>query len=492
MVLRNSEEPIVAPHTMKASGLETSQKRSLEKSNFDVPAVFYQIGRQYRHKVFHGGRGSAKSRSVGAYLIGAADKEKLRILCCREIQKSIGASVKQILEDEIERQGLEDRYDVTQYKIKNLVTGSVFLFAGLRSNPESIKSMEGLDIVWIEEAQTVSQTSIDLLVPTLRKDNSTLIWTFNPRFEDDPVYKMFMDEGGPPPNSLVVQVNYVDNPYFPSVLRDTMEWDKRRDYDRYMHIWMGQCVQRSDAKVFKNWDIDDLDAETAELTPHYGADWGFSIDPTVLLRCVVIPKKRIVYFSHEAYQVGCKIADTPKLFDQVPDSRRYAIRADSARPETIAHMKDNGFPLMVGARKGPGSVNEGVEFLKSWDIVVHPRCGNLITELGLYSYKIDKLTDAVLPELADKDNHLIDAARYALEEVRRQNRLPGFGDVGKGLGGGSVILGTNRDGVIGADVKPGSLNHGAQEFKTGPEEIANFGPKGGASAEKLTKNHPYF
>jgi phage terminase large subunit len=137
----------------------------------------------------------------------------------------------------------------------------------------------------------------------------------------------------------------------------------------------------------------------------------------VLIRCHVVG--RTIYVDHEAYRVGCEIMDTPDLFFTVPESEKWPIVADSARPETISHMRKHGFPKIMAAVKGPKSVEEGVEWLKSYDIVVHPRCQHTIDELTCYSYKTDPLTGTILPILADRDNHLIDALRYACEAIRR-------------------------------------------------------------------------
>jgi phage terminase large subunit len=168
--------------------------------------------------------------------------------------------------------------------------------------------------------------------------------------------------------------------------------------------------------VFRNWRIEEFDTP-ADATHRLGADWGFASDPTVLIRCHIIG--RTIYVDHEAYRVGCEIMDTPDLFLTVPDSEKWPIVADSARPETISHMRKHGFPKIMPAVKGPKSVEEGVEWLKSHDIVVHPRCQHTIDELTCYSYKTDALTGQILPVLADRDNHLIDALRYACEASRR-------------------------------------------------------------------------
>lgn len=175
-------------------------------------------------------------------------------------------------------------------------------------------------------------------------------------------------------------------------------------------------IKSTQARVFKNWRIEEFEAP-ADAVHRFGADWGFAEDPTVLVRCHVIG--RTLYIDHEAYMVGCEIADTPDLFLTIPEAEHWPIVADSSRPETISHMRKNGFPKIMAAVKGPNSVKEGVEWLKSHQIVVHPRCTNVINELTLYSYKVDDLTGAILPILADDDNHTMDALRYACEASRR-------------------------------------------------------------------------
>jgi phage terminase large subunit len=260
-----------------------------------------------------------------------------------------------------------------------------------------------------------SQFSLDLLRPTIRKPGSQMLFSWNPRFDTDPIEGLLRGPGAPP-DSIVVEVNYTDNPWFPDVLRQEMEYDKRRDPDKYLHVWKGEYVRNSETRVFKNWTIEDFEAP-ADAVHRFGADWGFASDPTVLVRCHIIGRK--LYIDHEAYRVGCEIVDTPALFMSVPDAERWPMVADSARPETISHMRKNGFPKILAAVKGPKSVEEGVEWLKSFDIVVHPRCMHTIDELTLYSYKTDRDTNRVLPLLEDKKNHVIDALRYACEGARR-------------------------------------------------------------------------
>ena len=371
-----------------------------------------------RYKVMRGGRGSAKSRSAAAALLLQAAESPHRVLCAREIQNSIKDSVKRLLDDEIERLGLGYFYESVENEIRGK-NGSLFIFAGLRGNSASIKSMEGITRCWVEEAQTISRASLDDLIPTIRTPDSEIWFTYNPRFDTDPIDTMFKADELPP-NTILLHVNWQDNPWFPAVLRQEMDYDKRRDMDKYLHIWEGQYQTSSEARVFKNWTVEEFDVDPA-ATIRQGADWGFSVDPTVLVQAYIVGRK--LYVPWEAYRVGCDIVDTPALFMSLPDSEKWPMVADSARPETINHLRKNGFPKITSAIKGARSVEEGVEFLKSFDIVVHPRCKHLIDELTLYSFETDKLTSEVLPKLADKDNHVIDALRYALEGARRASSV---------------------------------------------------------------------
>lgn len=372
-------------------------------------------GLPVRYRAAHGGRGSAKSHSFASGLTLKGVERPLRIGCYREIQKSIRDSVKRLLDDKIAADpALRGFYSSTDSEIRG-ANGTLFIFGGLRSNPDAVKSTEGLDIAWVAEANRVSQRSWDMLIPTVRKPGSEIWAEWNPESPKDPVDKLFRGEDGAPPGSIVRQVNYIDNPWFPEVLRAELEWDRKRDIDKYLWKWEGHYQKNAEARVFKNWRIDTFEAPN-DAVFRFGADWGFSVDPTTLVRCWI--EGRTLYIDYEAYLVGCEIDNTPALFDSVPGSRRYLITADSARPETVSYMTRQGFRI-VPAIKGAGSLEDGVEFLKSYDIVVHERCRHLIEELTSYSYKVDELTGVVLPVLADKDNHVIDAIRYALEGARR-------------------------------------------------------------------------
>ena len=372
-------------------------------------------GHPARYLGAHGGRGSGKSHFFGEMLIERSIMQKTDAVCVREVQKSLDQSVKKLLEEKIESMNAGAYFEVQDKKILSKL-GGLIIFQGMQNHTaDSIKSLEGYDVLWGEEAQSLSQRSIDLMRPTIRKPGSQLWFSWNPDLETDPIDVLLRCDN-PPPGTIIVQANYRDNPKLPQVLRDELEYDQRRDPDKFAHIWLGEYRRNSEARVFRNWTIEEFEVDP-KATIRQGADWGFSVDPSVLVQCWIEGRK--LYVPYEAYRVGCEIVDTPALFMTVPDSEKWPIVADSARPETISHMQRNGFPKIMPAVKGAKSLEEGVEFLKSFDIVVHPRCKHLIDELTLYSYKTDPLTNLVMPVLADKDNHVIDALRYACEGVRR-------------------------------------------------------------------------
>jgi phage terminase large subunit len=370
-----------------------------------------------RYKAAYGGRGSGKSHTFAELLIEAHIMDQTsRSVCVREVQKSLAQSVKRLLELKIEQMNAGAYFEVQEAVIKSKRGDGLIIFQGMQNHTaDSIKSLEGYDRAWVEEAQSLSQRSLDLLRPTIRKPGSELWFTWNPSQATDPVDALLRGEK-PPPDATVLEVNFDNNPWFPDVLRQEMEYDRSRDPDKYAHVWKGGYLQNSTARVFKNWRVEEFDAP-ADAIHRLGADWGFANDPTVLVRCHIIG--RTLYIDHEAYMVGCEITNTPDLFMQVPEAERWPLVADSSRPETISHMRKHGFPKIMAAVKGKDSVNEGIEWLKSYDIVVHPRCTHTIDELTFYSYKTDPLTSKILPVLQDLNNHVIDALRYACEGVRR-------------------------------------------------------------------------
>lgn len=229
------------------------------QASIQIANKFKPLFSPSRYKVFYGGRGGAKSWAFAQALILKASQGKLLILCARELQGSIQESVHRLLSKTIERMGLNDVFDIQQRTIKNIQTGSEFIFEGLWNNVTKIKSMEGVDIVWVEEAESVSENSWDVLIPTIRKPGSEIWVCFNPAFETDPTYKRFV--ANPPPeytynadgskdrNYIGARVNWRDNPWFPVELRKEMEHMRETEFVKYLHVWEGECLSESDLQL---------------------------------------------------------------------------------------------------------------------------------------------------------------------------------------------------------------------------------------------------
>lgn len=381
----------------------------------DIPAKFAPFLEPAPFKISYGGRGGAKSYTIAILLAYIGFREPKKILCAREFQNSLKESAKATIEEAIKILGLGWFYKITNDEIEGR-NGTTFIFKGLRLNVGSLNSLVGIDICWLEEAQYNSKVSINALFPTIRKKGSEIWVSMNPRKKEDIIYDMFLN-GDPPPGTVFVNVNYYDNPWFneTSLVR-LMEWDKARDPTKYRHVWLGELESRSDAIVFHNWRVGKLEVPEG-IKPLYGADWGFSVDPTVLLKMYLFDDDRLLYIEKEAYRHRVEIDDLPSLFDEIPGSRFGVITADSARPELIRHMRKLNWRVHPSI-KGKNSVIEGVEFMRSHDIVVDPECTNTKYELEHYAYDEDKEGN-ILPNLVDQDNHCIDAARYGLEATRR-------------------------------------------------------------------------
>ncbi len=368
-----------------------------------TPRVFLPLLQPARYLGIWGGRSSGKSHFFAELMIERCLIERTSCVCVREVQKSLSSSVKRLLENKIESLGIQDLWE-SQEAVLKCKNGSEIRFVGMSgSTNESVKSMESIKICWIEEAQSLSQRSIDLLRPTIIAPGSQIWASWNPSSPDDPIDKLLRGPI-PPKDAIVVKANYMDNPFQPEVMQLELEYDMIRDPELFAHIWLGEYHTRSEARVFKNWIIEDFERPKGTIF-RFGLDFGFARDPTVLVRGSVEGNR--FYIDYEAYGIGCEIVDHPDLLRGVLESEDWFITADSARPETISYLKSNGFPKINAAKKGSGSIKDGVEFLKSFDIVVHPRCVEVIKELTMYCYKTDPLTGAILPVYEDKYNHCI-------------------------------------------------------------------------------------
>lgn len=434
--------PEIAPKGLMRIGaqLDANLKEMQERGKeirFQTIGVFLPLLPFRRYKGARGGRGGAKSHHFAQQTVKASIVRHTRQACLREVQNSIKDSVKQLIEDKIAKFDLAPLFHVTEQEIVG-PNDSLMIFRGLRKQTAgNIKSLEGFTDAWYEEAQTLSQRSLDLATPTFRT-NSQQSFSWNPYLPDDPVDKFFEDnyyiDGHE--DFICVHATYEDNPFFPDELRRDMERDQKRDPERYDHIWNGGYLKNAEARVFKNWRVESFDTPARADFLH-GADWGYSIDPTVLVRGFVgrwefgkaIPDAtgRTLFIDRECYKIGVELDHTPQLFDTlVPGffgaAREWPIIADSSNPQAISYLKRHHYPNIKAAVKGPNSIKEGVTFLQSYDIVVHPRCSHTRDELTHFVYKTDPHTQLILPVLDDKKNHVIDSLRYMVEPLRRPRR----------------------------------------------------------------------
>lgn len=395
-----------------------------EKPTILIPERLEKLLFPKRRKIVFGGRGSAKTRTATTILTEFSRAERQRIICLREIQESIAESSYQEFVEEISRRRLDENFKITENRIKSLESGSAFSFSGLFRNQTKIKGYANAKRALVEEAENVSRTSWDYLFPTIRAPGSEIWVLFNPREETDPTWAdlvapywdkaidgIYEDD-----DVLIIECNWQDNPWMTDELKLERDLMARTDPDRYMWIWEGKFRRRSDVKVLNGkWIIQDFAPAADWDGPFFGADFGFSQDPSTLNKCWIHDRK--LYIEYEANGVGVELDDMPAFYDAIPGARDYLIKADCARPETIAHIKKKGFRI-EGCDKWQGSVEDGITFLRSFDqIVIHPRCTNTAFEANAYEYKTERLTGAILPDIVDKHNHHWDAIRYALDKL---------------------------------------------------------------------------
>jgi phage terminase large subunit len=389
-----------------------------------TPPVFKPLNRASRYKVYYGGRGGGRSWAFARKLLHRGMLRKQFFLCARELQKSIEDSVYRLLVEQIDLMNAGLFYRVYRNAIVGL-NGTRFIFEGLKSNVTKIKSIEGIDVCWVEEAEKVSEDSWDILIPTIRKDGSEIWISFNPDLETDPTYKKFVTNT--PPDTVLKKTTFRDNPLFPKVLKLEKDYMYATDPDRADWIWEGNCRSHSDAQIMRHkWIIEDFtprpnDKKNIWYGPYYGADWGFAKDPTALIKFWIKPDYEFwdLCIEDEAFGYQVDISDTPELFDPImpldskgKPNRKWHIYADNARPETISAMNKAGFNI-DGAPKWKGNVEDGITWIRSCrKIKIHPRCTHVIDEAKNYCYKRDKLTDEVLPVVEKGFDHGWDAIRY--------------------------------------------------------------------------------
>lgn len=375
---------------------------------------------ELRMRGAYGGRGSGKSFTFAKMAAVWGYVEPLRILGTRELQ----ISIKESFHAEVKNAILSTPWLAAHYEVgENFIrgkNGTEFIFRGLKHNMSAIKSMAQIDLCIVEEAADVPDASWRDLLPTIRAPKSELWVIWNPKNENDPVEQF---RNNPPPRSMFVELNYMDNPWFPNELEEQRRHAQTvLDPNTYSHIWEGQYLVNSDSQVFHGKiHVDEFEPQPDWNGPYYGLDFGFSADPTTANEVWVYNGD--VYIRREANKVGLELDDTSRFISaKIPGIEKHTIRADSARPESISYLRRSGLPRIEGVKKWPGSVEDGIQHLRAYGrIVIHPECRETIRESRLYSYKVDKLTGDIKPDIVDAHNHHWDAIRYALQPLIKQS-----------------------------------------------------------------------
>lgn len=374
-----------------------------------------------RYKVLYGGRGSGKSWGVARALLLMGIQRPLRVLCARELQNSITDSVHALLADQIKTLNLESFYEIQNTVIygKN---GTEFLFAGLKHNVTKIKSFEGVDVCWVEEAQTVSKSSWDVLLPTIRKDSSEIWITFNPELDTDETYKRFVIV--PPANAVVQKVNWSDNPWFPQVLRDEKDDLKARDMDAYLNVWEGNTRQVLDGAVYatelrkaqeENRIRDIFVDTTIPVSTFWDIGWS-DLNSIWFVQTVPGGEVRVIDF----YQNCQKTIDH---YVQILQSKGYTYR-DHWLPHDAEHknmtgksvkdiMQGMNLPVRITPKLSIADGINAARMLMNRCYFDQNRCAEGLQALRHYRYDVDPDTKLFSKTpLHDQNSHAADAWRY--------------------------------------------------------------------------------
>lgn len=397
------------------------------RAQVELPEAFQPLLAPNRYKVYYGGRGGAKSWNYARALLVRGLERPTRILCAREFQNSIVDSVHKLLADQIKALGFESAYEVQETAIRG-PNGTEFIFIGLRRNIGNLKSFEGIDICWVEEAKDVSKASWDILIPTIRKDGSEIWISFNPELETDETYKRFVLR--PPANSVVRKVTWADNPWFPDVLAKERDDLKARDYDAYLNVWEGHCRLALEGAVFAKEIRQATEATRITRVPweaqspvHTVWDLGHADATAIWFVQMVGFEYRVIDF-YQAH--GEKLAHYAKVLKAKPyaygncwlphDANHQLLGA----PLTIAQqLREHEFRVRITPQI---SVEQGIEaartiFSKCWFDA--DKCADGLQSLRHYRYELkqDGVSYAKTPQ-HDWSSHAADAFRYLAVAMR--------------------------------------------------------------------------
>jgi len=387
-----------------------------------------------RYKVAHGGRGGSKSWGFARGLLIQGWEKPLRILCAREVQRSIKDSVHKLLSDQIQILGLGGFYQVLNNEIRG-INGTEFIFAGLSSQTtESIKSYEGIDRCWVEEAHKVTRRSWDILIPTIRKPGSEIWISLNPELDTDETFVRFVEN--PPKSAVVKQVNYPDNPWFPKVLEEErLELLRQveiglRTKDDYDNIWEGKCKSAVEGAIYYN-EVSQAKIKgrlrsvpyDPLLKVHTIWDLGRADKMCILMVQKVASEIRVIDYIEDTHRTIVDYILTQEPGREDLDSRKYRWGIDylphDGSHKTILHDKSAIEQLRALGRTVEEVDDIGIEPGIKAARLMFPRvffdkdkAGQLFNRLGRYKRRINMTTDEPDKPLHDENSHGADGFRY--------------------------------------------------------------------------------
>lgn len=412
--------------------------RPMIEGHIQIGEKFAPLFKPARYKISYGGRAGIKSWQFARALLILGQINPLRVLCGREFMSSIEDSVHKLLKDQIALMDLGYWYNVGKKTIYG-ANGTEFRFVGLGDMSQAasrtrIKSFEAVDVLWVEEAESISERTWEVTIPTIRKKGSEIWITYNPNLATDATHQRFHPDGGswpPAGHYVVIESNWRENPW----MTDEIRWEKDHafatDPEAAAHIWDGQLRQHAEAAIFApsvmpdgtrvpKYVVHAFPTPTKDVRFFHGIDWGFAQDPLCGVRMWTtgqMPTEEL-WIDAEAWAVGVEIDQMAAFFDaRIPTMRKWPIMADNARPELISYMRGLGFNIDA-ADKWEGCVEDGIAHLRGFTkIHIHERCKHGQDEARLYSFKIDKNNGQVLPIIVDKHNHFWDACIAAGEPI---------------------------------------------------------------------------
>jgi len=430
---------------MDIAATQSTVDQAVAKAQF--PIKLQPLFRKARYKICYGGRGGAKSWGIARALLIMGARSQLRILCAREFQASIKDSVHKLLCDQIEALGLLSFYEITQTSIRG-ANGSEFAFIGLKNNPTNIKSFEGVDICWVEEGQTVSRLSWNILIPTIRKLGSEIWVSFNPDLETDETYQRFVAK--PPRDSVVIKINWSDNPWFPETLKIEKDALKERDPNAYNNVWEGLCRRTVDGAIFANEmqkaEADDRIAQVSydpTKPVHAVCDLGWS-DATAwwFIQFIGMETRLIRYFEGSQRTMTSYLAQLQTfgyVYDTIwlpHDAENKTLAANGRSIEEI--VRGAGFKTSIMPRVPVvDSINAArTIFPNIW--FDRENCADGLNCLRHYRYEVDPETGLFSKNpLHDQYSHGADAFRYIalmVKEPAKQRRRQVAAPAGSWMG----------------------------------------------------------